>query len=302
MGLCDTPEIPDPADAAVGGIQSDLALQPFNYLINAAAQMGTSVTIDGRTYDFTGMGQSDTASRISDQMAQTLLDISREKSPAIIAQRLEELKAADPQGYAARQQLFDRIMTEARSNPDRPLSNDTSQLIQGELARGSGFADQKQRQEFQDTIRGGQVRSGVFRGNTKTSEEAKGMVQAGEGLRNHRQQDALALLQSGSTPEEISYRRMQQSLGNLGSFVNGQTPEAQFGQVSAGQAGPVSFGGNGVNTNTFNQNAAGQGVNSMMQNWGTTQNFNQSQANPWLSGLSTGVTAYGAVNNIWGNG
>ena len=303
MGLCGgAPEIPDPADAAVAGIQADQQLMPFNYLINAAAQMGTKYTdpTTGIVYDFTGLGQADTARVVSDQMAATLLAISKEKSPQIIAQQLEELKAADPTGYAARQGLFDKIMAEANANPDRPLANDTNNLIQAELARGVGFADDKQRREFQDTIRGNQARTGITLGNAKTSQEAKGMVQAGESLQNQRQQSALNLLSSGATPEDIAYRKLQQTLGNLGSFANGTTPEAQFGQVSSAQGGPVSFTGNGVNTNTSNPNAAGDAINNMMRNWNTTQNWNQSQANPWMGALSTGVNAGGAIKSIWG--
>jgi hypothetical protein len=304
MGLCDKPKAaPDPADAAVGGIQADLALSPHNYLLNAAAQMGTKVTIDGKVYDFTGLSEADTAAKVSDQMAQTLLDIQREKSPQIIEQRLAELKAADPKGYAARQDLFDQIMAEANKNPDRPLSTQTSQLIQDELAKGVGFSDDKQKREVQDSVRGKQVKSGIFRGNTATGEEAKTVVGAGEQLRNQRQQNALDLLQSGTTPEDVAYRQMQQTLGNLGSFVNGQTPTAQFGQVSAASSGPVKMGNTGVNTNLFDPNAAGSGVNNALSQWNTQTNYQNQQANPWLAGLSTAFTAAGTLKNIngWGS-
>jgi hypothetical protein len=300
MGLCPKQQtIPDPADAAVGGIEADQLLAPYNYLINAAAQMGIKYTDpDGVVHDFTGLGQADTAAVVSDQMAQTLLEIQREKSPAIIAQRLEELKIADPKGYEARQQLFDKIMADASANPDRPLSTATSQLIQDELAKGVGFSDNKQKQEVQDAVRGNQVGRGIYLGNTASSEEAKTVVGAGESLRNQRQQDALNLLQSGSAPEDVAYRQFQQTLANLGSFVNGQTPEAQFGQVSAANSGPVNFGTNGVNTNLFNPNAAGNGVSDAMQNFNTQQNYNQTQANPWLSSLSTSFNTVGTLKQI----
>lgn len=303
MGLCPSAqEVPDPAAAAVGGIQADQELQPFNYLINAAAQMGTKYTdpTTGQVFDFTGLGQSDTAAKVSDQMAATLLAISKEKSPQIIAQRLEELKAADPQGYAARQQLFDKILSEANQPSGQGLSRSTTDLIQDELARGSGFADDKQKQEYQNTIRGKQAKTGIILGNSKINEEAQGLTSAGEALQNDRQNAALKLLESGSTPEDIAYRRMQQSVGNLASFANGTTPEAQFGQVSSGQAGPVTFGTQGQNTNTFNPNAAGTGVNSMLSNWTTTQGWNNSQTNPWLTGASTAITAAGALGGIHG--
>src|SRR4051812_5221088 len=121
MGLCSTPEIPNPADAAMEGIAASDQLQPYQYLINAAATLGNRITLDGHTYDFSGLGNADTSRVVSDQMAQTLLALQRERSPEIIAQRIEELKAADPQGYAARKQLFDRIMADAQENPNRPI-------------------------------------------------------------------------------------------------------------------------------------------------------------------------------------
>ncbi len=300
MSLC-SPKVPtpaDPADAAVGGIAEDLTLSPFNYLINAAAQMGKKVTIDGKTYDFTGVGQADTAATVSDQMAQTLLELQKTKSPELIKQRLEELKAADPKGYAARQELFDQIMAEANKNPDQPLSVETSQRIQDELAKGAGFNDEKQKREVQDAARGQQVAKGIYRGNTATSDEAKQVVNAGETLKSQRQQDALALLQSGSTPEDIAYRKMEQTLANLASFANGSTPESQFGQVSAASAGPVTATGSGVNTNLFNAGAAGTGVNNALSAWNTATGYQNSQANPWLTMASTGFNTVGALKNI----
>ena len=305
MSWCtpDIPAAPDPADAAVSGINQDLVNSPFTYLINAAAQQGKKITIGGKTYDFTGVSQGDTAAKVSDQMAQTLLDIQREKNPAIIEARLKELQAADPKGYAARQDLFDQIMAEARKNPDRPLSESTSRLIQDELSNGGGFSDAKQKQEVQDSVRGGQVARGIYRGNTATGEEARAVVGAGEQLRNKRQQDALDLLQTGSTPEEIAYRNMQQTISNLGAFVNGSTPTAQFGQVSAASSGPAKMGNTGVDTNLFSAGAAGQGISDALNNWSNATATANNTPNKWLSGLSTALTAAGTANKIngwWG--
>src|SRR5438067_419893 len=112
-------KIPNPGQAAAAGIAADTSLQPFNYLINAASTLGTPISIDGKTYDFSGLGQADTAGVVGDKMAQTLLDLQKEKSPEIIQQRLDELKAADPEGYNARKELFDKIMEDAQKNPDR---------------------------------------------------------------------------------------------------------------------------------------------------------------------------------------
>lgn len=299
MGLCDTPKIPNPADAAVGGIQADAELAPYQYLINAAATLGRRIEIGGKVYDFTGLGQADTAGRVSDQLAQTLLDLQREKSPAIIAQRLAELKAADPEGYASRQQLFDRIMSDAEQNPDRPVATDLQNLIQNEISKGAGFDDARQESQVRDSARGQQVARGTYLGNAATTNEARTVVGAGETLRNQREQNALNLLQSGASPEDVAYRRQQQNIANLGSFVNGQTPTAQFGQVSGAQRGPAGTYGGNPNIN-FDPNAAGQGLNNSLNIWQGNYDFANSQANPWLSAFSTAFNTAGTVNRING--
>lgn len=292
------PKIPDPAAAAVSGIQTDAQLQPFNYLINAASTLGVPVTINGQTYDFTGQGQADVAGQVSNQMAQTLLALQTEKSPAIIQAQIDQLKAADPQGYAARQDLFDRILADAQQNPISPVSPDLQQQLQDQLAKGVGFSDAKQLQQVQEGVRGQQVASGIYRGNAATSAEGKAVVNAGESLQQQRQQNALNLLESGASPQDVAYRQFQQTLGNLGSFVNGQTPSAQFGQVSAASSGPVQLYGGAPSTNTFNPNAAAAGLNNTLGIYQGQVNWNNSQANPWLAGLSTTATTAGALNQL----
>jgi hypothetical protein len=299
MGLCSSPPTPqDPAAAAAGGIQADLELQPYNYLIQAASQLGQRVTINGRTYDFTGQGQADTARVVSDQMAQTLLDLQRETSPTIIQQRLDELKAADPEGYAARQQLFDRIMADASSHPGRPVNTELQQSLQDELSKGVGFDDAKQEQQVRDAARGQQVAHGITLGSAPTSQEAKTVLNAGESLRNTREQNALSLLQSGASPEDIAYREMQQAIGNLANFQSGTPPEAQFQQVgSAGMGFPQGTPG-APNTNNFNPGAAQQGLNFAQGIYGGQMGYYNAQANPWLAGFSSAASGVGALNNL----
>lgn len=299
MGLCDGAPTPqDPAAAASGGIQADLELNPFNYLINAASQLGNRITLNGRTYDFSGLGQADTARTVSDQMAQTLLDLQRETAPDIIAQRLAELKAADPEGYAARQQLFDRIMADAQAHPGRPVNTELQQSLQDELSKGVGFDDAKQEQQVRDAVRGQQVSSGIYLGSAPTSQEAKGVLKAGESLRNTREQNAMNLLQSGASPEDIAYREMQQAIGNLANFQSGTPPSAQFGQVgSAGWGFPQGTPGAPM-AGQFNPNAAQQGLSFAQGVYGGQLGQYNSQANPWLAGLSTGASTVGTLGRL----
>lgn len=299
MGLEDTPQIPNAAAAARGGIQADIENQPLMYLINAAATLGQPITVNGQTYDFTGQGQAATAGAVSDQMAQTLLALQTETSPAIIQQRINELKAADPEGYAARQQLFDQIVADANNHPGRPVSDALQSQLQDQLAKGAGFDDAKQEQQVRDSVRGGQVSNNLYLGNAPTSAEGKAVVGAGEALQSQRQQNALNLLQSGASPEDVQYREFQQSLSNLGSFVNGQTPTAQFGQVASAANGPVPiYQTPATNTGTFNGGAAQSGMNNALGIYGGLSGFLNSQSNPWLAGLSTATTAAGTLNRL----
>lgn len=302
MGLCSTPQPQDPSTAAIGGLNASNQLQPFNYLVNAAATLGNNITLPGpngtnQTYDFSGLGQAQTAGVISDQMAQTLLDLQKENSPTIIAQRIAELKAADPQGYAARQQLFDAIQQQANNAPGRPISQDLQNQIQGELSQGANFADPKMAEQVREQVRGGQSHNGIFLGNAPTSQEAQSMVNAGEQLQSQRQQNAVQLLQSGVSPQDIAYHQYQQNLANYANFTSGQTPTAQFQQVANAGQGPVNLVG-GAPSTAFNPNAAGIGLNAASGIYSGQLSSALGQANPWLAGASSAFGTVGTLNNM----
>jgi hypothetical protein len=292
-----SPSAPDYDEAARQGVYADLETYPLRYLVEAASKQGGKVTIDGNEYDFTGAGEADNAAVMSDKMAQTLLDLQRDLGPDIIKQRIEELKLADPQGYAARKDLFDRIIKDTESNPDRPLADDLQRSIVGELAN-AGKLDSRELQQVQQAVRGSQVRNNNFLGNAATAEEAGAVVKAGESLRDQQQQQALGFLESGVTPEDVQYRRIQQQLANLGAFISGETPEAQFKQLSGAGNGAVPFVGGTPNTQTTNPNAGQQGVNNALDIYTGKVNWAQNQVNPWIAGISTGVTGLGTAINL----
>ena len=105
-------------------------------------------------------------------------------------------------------------------------------------------------------------------------------------------------LQSGVSPQDVQYRHIQQALSNLGAFQNGQTPEAQFGQLSAAGNGAAPFATPNYSTPAgLNPGAAAQtGINFANTNYQTSQQL----ANPFLSGLTTGVNTFSALNNLGG--
>jgi hypothetical protein len=287
------PKPPDYEEAAKQGVYADLETYPLRYLTEAASKTGGKVTVDGKTYDFTGLGDADNAAVMSDKMAQTLLDIQRAKGPEFIAQRIAELKQADPKGYAARKDLFDRIMAQAQAQPNRPLAGDLQTSIMGELQR-AGRLDARELEQVQQAVRGGQVSRGNYLGTAATTQEADAAVKAREALRDQEQTKATGFLESGVTPEDVQYRRLQQSLGNLGHFIEGQTPTAEFKSLSSAGTGATPFVGGGSNSQVTNPNAAAMGLQNALDIYRGNVNWSQSQVNPWVAGISTGLSAASA--------
>jgi len=290
------PKPPTVAEQADYGIQSDIQTQPDLYKLQSAMALGQKVTLsNGQTYDFTGKGNADITGGVSDKMAATLLQLMKEKDPTLIQQRLNELKAADPQGYAARQQLFDKIQENAKLNPNSPVSADLQQQLQDELSKGAGFSDPKQQEQVREGVRGQQYASGITLGNAPTSQEAKAVVNAGESLQSQRQANALKILEAGTSPEDVAYQNYRRAIGNEGAFANGTNPTSQFADLSApGMQQPVAGGP----TAGFNSNAAGSGAANSIYN--SSYNWANSQTNPWLAGIGTAAQGVGAAqSNGW---
>jgi hypothetical protein len=99
------------------------------------------------------------------------------------------------------------------------------------------------------------------------------------------QQKALGWLASGATPEDVEFRRNQQTLGNLAAFTAGRTPESQFETLSGAQSGAAPFY-QGNKLPTQNQNAGPAMQNAQLQGWGVQMDAAANQADPWMAGLS----------------
>lgn len=296
----DSPKIPDPNAAAQAGAIADVANYPFKAQIDALAQMGGKATINGKTYDFTNLGNADQNAKVSDQMAQTLLDIQKNYGSQYVQQRLADLQQSDPTGYAARKQLFDKIISDAQANPNRPMATDLQNQVQSLLAQGSNLTTGpgSETEQVQQQVRGQQLANGIFLGNAPTSQEASAIVNAGDAQQQQRQQKALGFLQSGVSPEDVTYRRIQQSLSNLGSAINGTTPEAQFGSLSGAQSGAAPFSPGTVSSPSLNPNAALNGMQNAADIYSGNVNWAASQANPWTVGLSGLANTASALHNM----
>lgn len=302
MGAWAGNDPPDPAKGYVAGIDADLEGLPSRRLIDILALLGESGTVDipgkkggSMPVDFTGMGEADYQRQYADQLTQQLLDVQRQYGPQFVEQRLKELETADPAGAAMRRQLWSNIQDSTGSLTPRPENEQLQKLVMDELAKG-GELDQDTSHRVSQGIIGGQVARGNYMGNAAATEEATGLAAAGEQMKAQRQQQALAFLTGGYSPEDAAQREQQQDLNTLGSFVAGETPTAQFSQLAGAQNGVVPFTTGTGTLPGVNANAGWQGVNNYFQNWNTTQQAQNNQVNPWVAGLG------GALNgaNVWG--
>jgi hypothetical protein len=292
-------EIPDMNKAAVAGAMADLKNYPFTYIIDALAKTGGKRKINGREYNFTGLGDADNAAAISDKSTQALLDIQKNYGADYVKQRLEELKRSDPTGYAGRQQLFDKIMADADANPNRPLADGTQQQIMDLLSRGGKLSDGPggELEQVQQGVRGQQIAKGNYLGNAAAGQEAAAVESAGEQKRTQRQEQAIGYQTSGISPDDIKYRRLQQSLSELGAFISGTNPEAQFSSLSSAGNGAAPFATGAPIDAATNPNAALFGQQNAATGYAGQSNWNAHQVNPFLAGinglLQTGQVAAG---------
>lgn len=307
MGLCGS-DPPDPSKGAAAGILADLQSLPWRRLVEAAAAEGTPTTINlpGRgggpiNLDFTGIGEGDYQRQYADQMAQQLLDLQNQFGPDYVQERLDELAQSDPEGQAMRQRLWQAVQSDVSQaqTAHRPAADELQQLIQAELDRGATLDDVTANRVSQ-AVRGGQVARGNYLGNAATTQEAQALGSAAEAAQAQRQQEALAFLTSGSTPEDVAYRRQEQALGNLGSFISGETPIAQFQQLAGAGGGVVPFTGTGQPLPGVNPNAAAQGIDWANSIYSANMNWNNSTVNPYLAGLAGGVRGVGVWAGLGG--
>lgn len=296
MGCGSSPEMPDYGQQAREAVLANLATYPTTYQTNAEAQLGIG--------PFKGLGVADNAKVMSDQMAQALLDIQKNYGPAFVKERLAELKEADPKGYAARKQLFDQILAQADAQPNRPMAQDLQDQINSQL-QSAGKLTPRELQEVQQQVRGGQVAKGNYLGNAATEQEGAAAVNAAGQKLTNEQQQAMSYLEQGISPEDVAYRRLEQSLGNLSSFINGTTPTAQFRSLSNAGNGAAPFTTGPAQTMVYtNPNAGQQGAQNALQIYQGQVNWAQQQVNPYVAGISTAAGALGTAANLgyrpWG--
>jgi hypothetical protein len=239
-----------------------------------------------KTIDFSGYGSADVQAKVADEMAKVQLALSKKYDSQFIDQALEQEKLADPEGFAARQKMHDLIQEQVNAKPDRPVAELLNKQVGDELAAArGGRLDDMDAQMLNQAV----ARAGADRGGAGAVDYSMPLTTGfeGEQRRQSASQKALSLLTSGTTPEDVAYRREQQNLANLSAEVQGKTPESQFGSLSGAQNGPTPFvpGHAGATMPTGGEAAA-------QSNALNVASIQQNQANPWIAGIS-GVLGLG---------
>jgi hypothetical protein len=308
----DQPNSPDYSRATAEGVKTDASLLPFRRMVDAAAKLGQKITVNDpvtgepTTYDFTGYGDAETSAAAADAQAKVALDIQKKYGSQFIDQAMQQLKQANPEGFAARTKLFDSIMAQQDKTAVNPVANTLQAQIMEELNKG-GETDAATNREIEQFMTAQQTARGGGYGKADEYEQAMGMGQQAEARKAQRKQQALAWLTSGATPTDVEYRQGQQNMANLSNFISGQTPTAQFGQLSGAQQGAAPYmpGATGPD---LNPNAGSQAA-GYAQNTYNTQMGNPA-SNPWMQGLGLGMQGLGAVSaaggkngfGVWGTG
>lgn len=187
----EAPDPPDYAKATKEGIQLDIDTLPIRRLIDQAARAGAKIdykdpiTGEARSVDFTGMGDAD-LSRIAldfgiesqDKLAAAELELSKKYGIDFINQRTAELKAADPTGYAMREEMGGSILAD--------------------LQAGKGLDDATEAEVVQ-AERSAQAARGNMLGSSSAAAEAMEVGNAGFRLWQQKLANAASFL-SGVTP------------------------------------------------------------------------------------------------------
>lgn len=300
----DIPPAPDYAAANTAGVVADASTLPYRKAIDSLAKLGGKAMLKNpqtgqmEEVDFTGLGEADTSGQYADKMAAKVLEIQQKYGADFIKQANEQLKLADPQGTAARDSLYNEIMARLGQPVDSPVADSLEAQILKELQAGANLDGDVMREMDQYLI-GQQLERGGSYGKADEFQRASNIGQAADARRSQRQQKAAAFLAGGFGKAERNYRKSQQDMANLSSFMAGQTPTAQFQQLSGAQnaAAPFVAGAPGP---TLNPNAGPMGAQYAQGVWQTQANNAAQQGNPWLQGLGLGLQGLGTVASVGG--
>jgi hypothetical protein len=235
--------------------------------------------------NFKGYGTADIEGKLAGQMTDIQTNLGAKYGKQFAQEARTEAQQADPMGFAARQKELDLINNEIdKPMPINPMATTLDQRMAERVKAGSGLDDMS-RNLLDEAVsrsnadRGGSTSAGDVAGIMSTGNEGAARRQAGTTA-------AGAWLSSGATPEDVAYRREQQNLANLGSFIGGQTPQSQFQNLSGASQGAAPFYP-GQPGPTQPNNASTVGPAYSVAAWQKQLAGQSGQANSWMAGLSS---------------
>ena len=241
--------------------------------------------------NFAGNSTADIQGRSQQQLAQGQLDTAKQYDSQFIAQRLAEEKQANPQGVAARQALYNDIQQAVNNPPPvSPVATTMDKQINDRVAAGSGLTPEEQ--ATLDAAVNGSTMTGTS-GNTPNLSGDLTTGFAGEQRALQNAGSGATWLASGQTPADVQYREQQQGLSDLSSYISGQTPQSQFGQLSGAQSGPTPNSGTNY-LPSFDSSAAQMGAQGAVDRNGQLVQQQLNTPNLWTSGLSMAINGVNA--------
>lgn len=233
--------------------------------------------------DFTGFGEADVQGKIAEDYADLMIELGDKYGQQFVEEARKQLELSDPEGMAAREKMGQMIEQQAEETPERPVADLMEQQVGEQLESGNRL-DAMSRDvldaSLQDALRA--------RGQTGSVDQFAQPMEtglAGDARRQAGIQKALGWLSSGATPEDVQFRREQQNLANMGAYIGGRTPQAEFANLSGAQQGATPMRG-GAPLPTMNQNAGQSSQQAALNDWQTQMGYEANQANPWMAGLS----------------
>lgn len=239
-------------------------------------------------FDFTGYGTADIEGDAARRQADLELELGRKYGTQFAESGRQLAEQADPLGTQARALEYELLH---KDMPVSPLAGMLNDQITSEVQAGRGLDPMSQ-----DLLEAAVAKSNAARGDQASAGSvAESMSTGAEG--QARLEAALrksgAFQSSGQTPEDIEFRRNQQQISNLGAFVNGATPESQFGNISQANRGATPVTGAQTNA-TLPTNAGLVGQN--YANQGYAANAQRAmQPNSWFTGISALMNGIGAL-------
>ena len=247
------------------------------------------------TFDFKGLGAADIQSTLAKANAKSQLALSQKYDPQFIAAAKAQEDLANPEGAAARQRM-DELVQEQISRPnEQPVADELNRQLSQRIAAGKGL------DEFDTSVLNKSVQDslGARGGGGAQVDWSRPLTTgfAGEQRRLAGIGESGNFLASGTTPEDVAYRRSQQNMANLSAEMSGQTPVSEFASLSGARNGPTPTA-NGQPLPLMQGNTSGAAGSAAAGAYSTGMGYAANQANPWFTGLSSVINAASTAGNL----